>query len=100
MNALDVIAHNIAIANTTGFRGQHEHFSSVLAAASDGESGMPVHYGVLGATDIDLSQGAIEKTGNDLDVAIDGSGFFSVQSADGIRYTRDGSFHVNNEGTL
>ena len=49
---------------------------------------------------IDFSQGAIQTTGNPLDVAINGDGFFSIQTPDGVQYTRQGSFTLNTEGVL
>lgn len=95
MNALDVVAHNVANANTTGFRAQRQLFSSVLANETDAAS-----YPVLSGTTLDMTQGSIERTGNDLDLAIEGPGFFAVQTAHGVRYTRDGSFHLDKQGTL
>lgn len=95
MHALDVVAHNIANANTTGFRAQRQLFSSVLANETGDAS-----YPVLSGTTLDLTQGAIEKTGDDLDLAIEGPGFFAVQTARGVRYTRDGSFHLDKQGEL
>ena len=57
-------------------------------------------YGVMGGTAIDLKTGEFEKTGNDLDLAIEGSGFFVVQTPAGIRYTRNGNFHTDAQGRL
>jgi flagellar basal-body rod protein FlgF/flagellar basal-body rod protein FlgG len=54
----------------------------------------------MGGTTLDRSQGALQKTGNDLDVAIQGSGFFVVQTAHGPMYTRDGSFQISATGQL
>jgi flagellar basal body rod protein FlgG len=48
----------------------------------------------------DMSQGPIERTGNPLDVAIDGKGFFAVQTPNGTRYTRNGAFEINPTGQL
>ena len=97
MHALDITAHNVANANTTGFRAERQHFSSVLADAQGQE---PFPFGVLAGTNVDLTQGSIEKTGNELDLAIEGGGFFAVKTANGTRYTRDGSFHLDRQGTL
>ena len=58
------------------------------------------NYGVLGGTRIDLTQGQLEKTGNPLDVAIEGQGFFKVETASGTAYTREGSFKVSPKGQL
>jgi flagellar basal-body rod protein FlgF len=102
--ALDTIANNLANASTNGFRAEQNSFSSVLASTT----GVPVtalnramnSYGVLSGTTLDLSQGAMQKTGNDLDVAIQGGGFFVVQTANGPKYTRNGSFQVSANSQL
>jgi flagellar basal-body rod protein FlgF/flagellar basal-body rod protein FlgG len=102
--ALDTIANNLANAGTVGFRAERNIFSSVLAAAGSA-SGSPLNQainnsGILSGTTLDLSQGALQKTGNDLDLAIQGSGFFVVQTANGPMYTRNGSFQVSSKGQL
>jgi flagellar basal-body rod protein FlgF/flagellar basal-body rod protein FlgG len=102
--ALDTIAHNVANVSTSGFRGSHNVFSSVLATA--GDSSLSVlnqdanDYGVLGGTQLDTSQGALTSTGNDLDVAIEGAGYFTAQTANGTVYTRAGNFRVSPKGQL
>ena len=101
---MDTIANNLANASTVGFRAEHSVFSSVLADASNGAS-TPLdqainHYGVMSDTLLDTSQGALQKTGNDLDVAIQGPGYFVVQTANGPMYTRAGSFQVSGSGQL
>jgi flagellar basal-body rod protein FlgF/flagellar basal-body rod protein FlgG len=101
---LDTIANNLANANTTGFRAEHTVFSSVLASAA-GSPGTNLNrainsYGVLGGASLDMTQGALQKTGNDLDLAVQGSGFFVVQTADGEKYTRNGGFQVSSQGEL
>ena len=102
--ALESVANNLANVNTSGFRSQRNQFSSVLANAS-ASGGSPLNlavnnYGVLGGTRLDMSQGSLEKTGNDLDFAIDGSGFFAVQTPTGRKYTRSGNFQVAANGQL
>jgi flagellar basal-body rod protein FlgF/flagellar basal-body rod protein FlgG len=102
--ALDTIANNLANASTVGYRAQHNVFSSVLADAS-GAANSPLNnainnFGTLSGTTLDQSQGALQKTGNDLDVAIQGSGYFVVQTADGEVYTRNGSLQLSNKGQL
>jgi flagellar basal-body rod protein FlgF len=60
-------------------------------------------YGILGGNTLDLGQGALARTGNPLDVAIEGQGFFAVQvsaGVEGIRYTRDGAFQRSRDGRL
>ena len=102
--ALDTIANNLANANTVGYRAERNVFSSVLADAGT-DNGTPLNkainqYGILGETVLDLSQGALQKTGNELDVAIQGPGYFVVQTANGPVYTRNGSFQVSAHGEL
>lgn len=101
---LDTIANNLANASTVGFRGERMVFSSLMADAgvSNGTALNQAinRYGVLGEVDLDQSQGALQKTGNDLDVAIQGPGYFVVQTANGTAYTRNGSFQVSGKGEL
>ncbi|HTV59234.1 MAG TPA: flagellar basal-body rod protein FlgF [Verrucomicrobiae bacterium] len=104
IQALDVIANNLANINTTGFRGQREFYRSVTADLAD----FPLtplnqainNYGVLGGSDVDLRQGNLTRTGNPTDLAISGPGFFVVQSPGGIRYTRNGTFRLSPSGQL
>lgn len=101
---LDTIANNLANASTVGFRAQENVFSSVLADAGNA-AGSPINaainnYGILSGTALDLSQGALQKTGNDLDMAIQGPGYFVVQTANGPVYTRNGAFQVSARGQL
>jgi len=101
--ALDSAASNLANANTNGFRAQREFFRDALAGQGAGDSqlnGAVNRYGVLGGNQLDLGQGALIKTGSATDVAIQGQGFFAVQTALGERYTRDGSFQRTKDGTL
>jgi flagellar basal-body rod protein FlgF/flagellar basal-body rod protein FlgG len=98
---LDLAANNLANANTTGFRGEHVSFQSQLMTASANVSTRAVSsYGVLGSPRTDFSQGSLQQTGNSLDLALEGSGFFAVQSPNGIQYTRNGSFHLTRDGAL
>jgi len=101
---LDLVANNLANVSTPGYRAQHDSFSSLIAAASGAPlSGLNLavnDYSVLGGSQLDLSQGSLEKTGNELDLGIEGNGFFSVQTANGKLYTRDGNFHVSPKGEL
>jgi flagellar basal-body rod protein FlgF len=102
--ALDTIANNLANSSTVGYRAQQNVFASTLASAGTPLSS-PINqainnYGILSGTTLDLSQGAQQKTGNELDLAIEGSGFFVVQTAAGAMYTRNGSFRVSSGGQL
>jgi flagellar basal-body rod protein FlgF len=102
--ALETIANNLANVSTAGFRASHNVFSSLLATT--GNSPLSVlnqdanDYGVLSGTELDTSQGALVKTSNDLDLAIEGPGYFAVQTAAGPVYTRGGNFRVSPVGQL
>jgi len=102
--ALDLVANNLANVSTPGFRAQHDVFRSLLASSSiypmSNLNRAVNNYSVLGESHFDLAQGSLEKTGNDLDLAIQGSGFFAVKTAGGPVYTRNGNFHVSPKGKL
>src|SRR5262249_5440043 len=57
-------------------------------------------FGILGDSRTDLSQGSIQMTGNDTDIALEGPGFIAVQTKTGLRYTRDGSFRLDKNRNL
>jgi flagellar basal-body rod protein FlgF len=101
--ALDSAASNLANANTNGFRAEREYFRSAVAGPHAAESqvnGVVNDFGVLGGNQVDLSQGALVHTGNSLDVAIQGTGFFAIRTSAGDRYTRDGAFLRASNGSL
>jgi flagellar basal-body rod protein FlgF/flagellar basal-body rod protein FlgG len=97
--ALDTIANNLANVSTAGFRASHNVFSSLLVAHGDPDLSVlnqdANDYGVLSGTRLDTSQGSLVPTGNELDLAVQGPGYFAVQTADGTLYTRGGSFRVS-----
>jgi flagellar basal-body rod protein FlgF len=101
---LDVVANNIANLNTTGFKSDgavFEEFIGQTARASGvSRADSRVSFVRDRATWIDMSQGPMERTGNSLDVAIDGAGFLAVQTPRGERYTRNGALQINAEGQL
>jgi flagellar basal-body rod protein FlgF len=101
---LDLVANNLANVSTPGYRAQHDSFSSLLAASSgrslSGLNQAVNNYSVLGGGQLDLSQGVLERTGNDLDLGIEGHGFFVVKTANEQLFTRDGNFHVSPKGQL
>ncbi len=102
--ALEVAAHNLANLNTTGFRGEQTTFQSLLAVSRPTVPNVlnlaTNNFGVLEGTHMDMTAGSLQTTGNPLDVAIEGSGFFAIHTARGTRYTRDGSFRVSSAGQL
>ncbi len=102
--ALELAASNLANASTTGFKAQREFYRS-LVSSRDGTRLSPLNqavnnYGVLGGASVDLRGGTLERTGNDLDMALEGSGFFAIQTPSGLKYTRNGSFRSGPSGRL
>lgn len=103
----DVISNNLANANTAGFKKDvaiNRDFATVLIdrindgpVASVGEVGSGVQ---LDEVAVIHSGGAVRPTGNDFDMAIDGNGYFTLQTPNGIRYTRNGSFTRNGQNEL
>ena len=100
---LDTIGNNIANAGTTGFKGAIANFSDVYSTSLLGSAGAGVSpgQGVMASSVSQIfSEGAVTQTGNPLDVAINGNGFFQVKTSTGIEYTRDGSLQLNSSGFL
>ncbi len=99
---LDVIGHNIANSNTTGFKSSRTEFAAMVASAIGTASGKNSGIGVeVGAIAQQFNQGNLTVTGNSLDVAINGNGFFTLQMPDGSKgYTRDGSFKLDTFGNV
>jgi flagellar basal-body rod protein FlgF/flagellar basal-body rod protein FlgG len=101
--ALDIAATNLANAQTPGYRAEQEYFRSVLLGPDgmDSQLGRTVNnFGLIGGDRLNLGQGALDQTGNPLDLAIEGEGFFQIQTPQGLRYTRDGGFHRTPAGQL
>jgi len=110
---VDVIANNLANVNTTGFKRSKVEFQDILyqnfrkagtatAVGSEVPSGLAVGYGTRPASTVrHYSTGDLQMTGNPLDVAISGDGFFQIQQADGsTAYTRDGGFKLSADGQI
>ncbi len=109
---LDAIANNLANANTSGFKRQDAEFEDLmyqqqrtpgrLADGGMGPTGVQIGLGSrVVATPRYFTQGTLEQTGNALDVAIEGKGFFSVTQPDGqLGYTRAGQFKLDAQGRL
>jgi flagellar basal-body rod protein FlgF len=95
--AIDVIANNIANMNTPGFKAERMQFSDWLEGQRDGSS---IAYTEDRATWHELSPGPLQQTGNPLDLAITGDGYFTVSTSAGPRLTRDGRFEVMPDGTI
>ena len=102
---LDVIANNIANINTTGYKSDNAMFEEYLMPRASDQSFIGqdrrIRYVEDRASWIDMSQGAIQQTGDPLDVAINGSGYLVVQTPNGQqRYTRNGSLSITGTGQL
>jgi flagellar basal-body rod protein FlgF len=98
---LDVVANNIANINTTGYKADGALFEEYLSsAARTNQNQNRVSYVRDRGTWLNLSTGPIERTGNPLNVAIDGNAFLVVQTARGERYTRNGALQINGQGQL
>jgi flagellar basal-body rod protein FlgG len=111
---VQVISNNIANLRTTGYKKQraafqdliYDHVRRVGAQASDQGTILPVGIDLGGGvktvgTPRLMSQGTLSQTGNDLDIAIRGEGFFKIQMPDGTyQYTRDGTFQMDNQGRI
>jgi flagellar basal-body rod protein FlgG len=111
--SLDVISNNLANVSTAGFKRTRAVFEDLLyqtirqAGAQSTEqtqlpSGFQLGVGArVVATERVFTQGSLQQTGNALDVAINGRGFFQIQTPDGgTAYTRDGSFQVDSQGNI
>jgi flagellar basal-body rod protein FlgG len=111
---VQVISNNIANLRTTGFKKQtaafqdliYEHVRRVGAQSSDQGTILPVGVDIGGGvktvgTPRSMTQGTLSQTGNDLDMAITGEGFFKILMPDGsYQYTRDGTFQMDNQGRI
>jgi flagellar hook protein FlgE len=103
---LDVISNNVANLNTPGFKVSDPLFREIVyqhldAAGGSGQGSHPGGAGVeAGATTMSFKQGELRDTGNPLDAAIDGSGFFMLDEDGHERFTRAGQFQFNEDGVL
>ncbi|MDA8138545.1 MAG: flagellar basal-body rod protein FlgF [Desulfobacteraceae bacterium] len=100
---LDMLSNNLANINSSGFKADVPTFRITQETASPSSANTPTGitpYAPPMTSYIDFSPGPLAKTGNALDVAIVGKGFFEVQAPDGLRYTRKGNFTVNDQGQL
>jgi len=101
-NALSIIGNNVANVGTVGYKSSRADFADLVAASLGGGSNGQVGQGVfLNDTQSNFSQGSISNTGNTLDLAIDGNGFFQLQDGSGAQsYSRAGEFQVNKLGQI
>lgn len=101
-HVLDSIANNLSNFDTPGYKAQSVVFKEVYARASEKNGATPRDKAFVNIDDMSFSQqdGLMRTTGNPLDVAIDGPGFFCIKTPMGERYTRAGNLSVNRSGFL
>ncbi|HEY6880110.1 MAG TPA: flagellar basal-body rod protein FlgF [Polyangiales bacterium] len=106
---LDTIANNVANASTAGFRGDRAVFGEMLAGAQNRKEPIDPRQPAPKTTDrfveiemnqLDMSAGVLRKTGNTLDLGLQGDGFFVVRTPQGDRLTRSGNFMLQESGEL
>ena len=110
---IDVTSNNLANVNTTGYKKVRANFQDLMyqiqaapgggtSQATETPSGIQIGLGVRTATtQKEFQTGSLKNTGNFLDVAVEGDGFFQITQPDGsIGYTRDGAFHLDENGAL
>lgn len=96
-NLIDTVGNNIANVNTTGFKLSNASFSDLYV---DGATSLPGQGVKTASPAQSFATGTLQQTGNPLDVAINGNGFFQMQTASGIVYGRDGEFQIDQNGYL
>jgi flagellar basal-body rod protein FlgF len=101
----DQIANDLANSSTPGYKAdhssQHSFGQMLLENTANGQTIGTLGLGAqIGTTVTDMSQAPLQQTGEPLDIALDGQGFFSVQTPNGVRYTRDGQLMLDASGRL
>ena len=97
---LEVLSHNIGNVQTTGFKKDSPVFATVLGQTSGPASAGIDLFPRMDALPADRSQGILFRTGEALDVALEGEGFLVVKTQEGLRYFRGGKLHRNSAGNL
>lgn len=98
---LDVIGNNVANSGTIGFKGSRAEFADMYAANFYGVAATQTGLGVRTETIAQqFSQGGITTTGNQMDMAISGNGFFVIKDTNGVSYSRNGQFKIDREGFI
>lgn len=103
LESLDLLANNLANASTPGFKADRERYTlyqSPAALADDRPDWPPPQLPLIENNWIDWRQGVLERTGNPLDLALEGRGFFVVEGPSGPLLTRNGSFRLSSQGRL
>lgn len=101
---MDVIANNLANTNTTGFKAERLMFAEYMVSKASNPltsgNGARISFVGQAGTLADTREGALQVTGNQLDMAIAGPGYFTVETPGGPRYTRDGRFELDGQGRI
>src|SRR2546423_11402769 len=100
MESLDLLANNVANAATGGYKADREFYSLYVAPEAANAEDPPATMPVIERPWVDHAQGTLHATGNPLDFALSGSGFFAVNGPSGPLYTRNGNFRVSAYGKL
>lgn len=98
LKELQVVANNIANTNTTGYKTDRAIFAEYLVSTGDQTPSLSM--GALAGHTFDLTQGTVKFTGGQFDLAIQGEGFFALQTPAGERLTRAGAFQLSSTGEL
>jgi flagellar basal-body rod protein FlgF len=99
MHRLDVASQDLANVNTSGYKGQRLAFNEVLAKRLPADE-RPGGFVAVGDQRTQFTPGVLQTTGDPFHLAIEGDGFFAVQTAAGERYTRNGNFTMKSDGTI
>ncbi|MDI9571146.1 MAG: flagellar hook-basal body complex protein, partial [Pseudomonadota bacterium] len=98
MRRMDAVVNNIANSGTPGFKQEYLVF---LEDPAKGRTGPAANYPTtVESVEIDFRPGMVTRTGNIFDLALNGEGFFSIQTAEGVVYTRKGDFTLDRDGYL
>jgi flagellar basal-body rod protein FlgF len=103
MDALDTLANNLANVNTAGFKEQKTFLTALNQATGDSQASAfekAVNSAVMTAGALNLTAGSVTETGKDLDVALVGNGFLTVETPAGERFTRNGNLITNSKSEL
>jgi flagellar basal-body rod protein FlgF len=104
MDALDLVANNLANVNTTGFKEELAYFSMANPSGNSSSNSTELEAALNNTITVNGAMndtaGSMTQTRRDLDIAIDGNGFLAVQTPQGVRYTRNGNLKLNNQRLL
>jgi flagellar basal-body rod protein FlgF len=104
LDALEILANNLANINTTGFKEDKAFFTylnqSLDASQQSGDLNATVNRTVQARGALNVSDGSLNATGRELDIAIEGNGFLAIKTPNGVRYTRNGNLHMDSKFVL